>query len=65
MDENEKLVEGRLYRLSARPPKCPRCGGELERDEVDVGVGPMMPCGQWGCEACHWVEGDALPEVTT
>lgn len=61
MDENEKMVD-RMYRLSARPPKCPRCGGELERDEVDVGVGPMMPCGPWGCEACHWVE--AAAEVT-
>jgi hypothetical protein len=37
--------------------KCPRCGNECERDEVDNGVG-MQPAGPWGCPACHWVEGE-------
>lgn len=36
---------------------CPRCGGETEVDEVDIGVG-MQQCGPRGCPACHWVEGD-------
>lgn len=36
--------------------KCPECGGELERDMVDVGVGEL-PSSPWGCPDCHWVEG--------
>lgn len=36
--------------------KCPNCGGECERDMVDVGVGEM-PSGPWGCPECQWVEG--------
>lgn len=35
--------------------KCPDCGGECERDEVDNGIG-MDACGPWGCPECHWVE---------
>jgi hypothetical protein len=35
--------------------KCPNCGAECERDEVDNGVG-MEACGPWGCHECHWVE---------
>jgi hypothetical protein len=35
--------------------KCPKCGGECERDEVDNGVG-MQACGPWGCPMCHWYE---------
>lgn len=35
--------------------KCPTCGGECERDEVDNGVG-MEGCGPWGCPDCHRVE---------
>jgi len=34
--------------------KCPKCGGELERDEADVGVGIVY--GPAGCPACFWVE---------
>lgn len=43
---------------------CPVCGNhELERDEVDVGVGDL-PVGPWGCPVCHWVEdGDPGPVV--
>jgi hypothetical protein len=43
---------------------CPRCGGDTEVDEVDIGVG-MQQCGPRGCPVCHWVEGDpaALPMV--
>ena len=36
--------------------KCPRCGGECWRDEVDIGVG--IQYGPWGCSECHWQEGD-------
>lgn len=32
--------------------KCPRCGTELEYDEVDIGVGTMK--GNPGCPECHW-----------
>jgi len=35
---------------------CPQCGGELECDMVDIGVGEMQ-VGPWGCPACHWFEG--------
>jgi hypothetical protein len=35
--------------------KCPKCGGECDRDEVDIGVG--VQGGPWGCPDCHWVEG--------
>lgn len=34
--------------------KCPKCGGELVRDEVDIGVGVML--GPAGCPDCHWME---------
>jgi hypothetical protein len=35
--------------------KCPNCGAECERDEVDNGVG-MEAVGPWGCHECGWVE---------
>jgi hypothetical protein len=31
---------------------CPICGGPLEYDEVDVGVGTIR--GNPGCPDCHW-----------
>ena len=35
--------------------KCPKCGSdEIERDEVDVGVGVIT--GPWGCLECGWSE---------
>lgn len=34
--------------------KCPKCGGECWRDEVDIGVG--VQCGPWRCEDCGWGE---------
>lgn len=34
--------------------KCPVCGGELERDAVDIGVGTQY--GPAGCRDCGWVE---------
>lgn len=37
--------------------KCPRCGADCERDEVDVGIGTIAG-GPWGCFECHWVEGE-------
>jgi len=39
---------------------CPSCGGECERDTVDVGVGEH-PTGPWGCPSCHWVEAAICP----
>lgn len=41
--------------MSADALTCPKCGGECERDMVDVGVGEI-PAGPWGCPVCHWVE---------
>lgn len=43
--------------------RCPNCDGEMERDEVDNGVG-WQPVGPWGCPACHYVEdrGDSLSQ---
>lgn len=35
--------------------KCPQCGCECERDEVDNGIG-MEAVGPWGCPECHWVQ---------
>ncbi len=35
--------------------KCPKCGSECDRDEVDNGIG-MEACGPWGCPECHWFE---------
>jgi ribosomal protein S27AE len=36
--------------------KCPRCGSDLEYDEVDIGVGIQR--GNPGCPDCHWVPGE-------
>lgn len=35
--------------------KCPQCGEQCERDEVDNGVG-MEACSPWGCPFCYWFE---------
>ena len=34
--------------------KCPKCGGQCDRDSVDVGVGVIR--GPYGCEECGWSE---------
>jgi hypothetical protein len=34
--------------------KCPKCGTDCEREEVDVGVGVIS--GPWGCFGCGWSE---------
>jgi len=34
--------------------KCPQCGKECDRDEVDIGVGIQV--GPWGCFNCGWSE---------
>lgn len=36
--------------------KCPKCGGECDRDRVDIGVGIMH--GPWGCTQCAWSESE-------
>lgn len=36
--------------------KCPKCGGDCYRDEVDIGVG--IECGPYGCPSCGWSEYD-------
>ena len=42
--------------------KCPRCGAECDRDEVDIGVG--IQGGPWGCPDCHWTEAhDVIIEI--
>lgn len=45
-----------------KPLTCPDCGGECERDMVDVGVG-SVPAGPWCCPDCHWVERDEPREA--
>ena len=35
-----------------KQPKCPMCGEELTRDEVDIGVGIMY--GPPRCDYCGW-----------
>lgn len=35
-------------------PYCPRCGGALEQDAVDIGVGTMY--GPAFCIDCGWSE---------
>ncbi len=32
---------------------CPECGGPLDYDEVDIGVGVQR--GNYGCPECGWV----------
>lgn len=34
--------------------KCPKCGEECQRDEVDIGVG--IQYGPFGCPSCAWSE---------
>jgi hypothetical protein len=34
---------------------CPYCGGTMECDEVDVGVG-VQQSGPYGCSNCHAVQ---------
>lgn len=44
---------------------CPRCGGETECDEADVGIGVMY--GPRGCPSCFWTEaadGWSVPRLT-
>lgn len=42
--------------MSSLHTTCPRCGGPLDRDEADVGVGVIY--GPAGCPACFWTEND-------
>jgi hypothetical protein len=35
---------------------CPKCGGEIWRDAVDVGVGIIY--GPYGCNECGWSESE-------
>lgn len=35
--------------------RCPNCSGELEYDEVDIGVG--VERGNYFCPDCHWSPG--------
>ena len=44
--------------MSRNDEPCPQCGGPLERDEADVGIGVIY--GPAGCPACHWT----APAVT-
>lgn len=39
--------------------KCPECGSECWRNEVDVGVGIYHD--EWKCTNCNWDEGQAFP----
>lgn len=47
-------------RTALSDQRCPECGGALERDEVDVGVGVQV--GPSRCDSCGWTEsGLTLP----
>lgn len=39
--------------------KCPECGANCWREEVDVGVGVIT--GEWMCTECDWDESQAYP----
>ena len=39
--------------------KCPECGANCWREEVDVGIG--IYAGEWMCTECSWDEGQAFP----
>ena len=39
--------------------KCPECGANCWRNEVDVGVGIISD--EWKCEVCDWSEDDGFP----
>lgn len=39
--------------------KCPECGADCWREEVDVGVG--LVTGPWMCTECHWDEDQEFP----
>ena len=41
--------------------KCPKCGTECWRDEVDIGVGTQY--GPWYCDNCGWSQEDTLTEA--
>lgn len=43
------------------PMKCPRCGSDCDRIEVDIGVG--IQCGPWHCTQCEWSQEDDLPLI--
>ena len=45
-------------RIRERPEckKCPQCGNELYREEIDIGVG--LCYGPYHCNFCGWVEYD-------
>ena len=40
---------------------CPKCGNEVIRDEVDIGVGTMY--GPAGCNECGWSEEADMKEA--
>ena len=39
--------------------KCPECGAQCWRNEVDIGVGVMID--EWKCTKCDWDEDSAFP----
>ena len=39
--------------------KCPECGANCWRNEVDVGVGIIYD--EWKCSECGWDEGLSYP----
>lgn len=39
--------------------KCPECGADCWRNEVDVGVGVITD--EWKCTECLWDENQAFP----
>jgi ribosomal protein L37AE/L43A len=44
--------------------KCPKCGEECQREEVDIGVG--IQTGPWYCTSCDWSEeGDISAFITS
>ncbi len=41
--------------------KCPKCGIDCERPEVDIGIG--IQYGPWSCPKCGWSQEKELREV--
>jgi hypothetical protein len=46
------MTERKMGAGMGESERCPNCGGELEYDEVDIGVGTLQ--GNPGCPSCHW-----------
>lgn len=59
--QDVRLVLPRQWMRMSDEPYCPQCGGVLQRDAVDIGVGTMH--GPAFCIDCGWSEDSGEPEA--